>query len=37
MKTNRSYKLVVHKKGFGGSGEQQSDTSNNRVILVITE
>lgn len=21
MKANRSYKLVVHKKGFGGSGE----------------
>lgn len=21
MKANKSYKLVVHKKGFGGSGE----------------
>lgn len=22
MKTNKSYKLVLHKKGFGGSGKQ---------------
>lgn len=23
MKTNKSYKLVLHKKGFGGSGKQE--------------
>lgn len=23
MKTNKSYKLVLHKKGFGGSGKQK--------------
>lgn len=27
MKANRSYKLVVHKKGFGGSGESLLNSS----------
>lgn len=26
MKTNKSYKLVLHKKGFGGSGKQRSNS-----------
>lgn len=26
MKTNKSYKLVLHKKGFGGSGKQRSSS-----------
>lgn len=32
MKTNRSYKLVLHKKGFGGSGKQESCSTLLKVI-----
>lgn len=31
MKANKSYKLVVHKRGFGGSGENVLNTS---LVLV---
>lgn len=31
MKANKSYKLVVHKKGFGGSGE---NVLNTKLVLV---
>lgn len=36
MKTNKSYKLVLHKKGFGGSGKQGAPPRLNLIIFIGT-